>query len=197
MKLWTALLLLCAAAAAAAAEEEDAALEKENEELKQRLQMLQERIKEEEQYSYVVTRGYIAGAENVYMETMDIFSAKQYCNSNAKCFGFTFLGGEGDQQPEDEVTVTFKGEPEKGTNLDVEPDQAYVSYVKHTAATSILGHVGDAGMQLDGGSAALVGHWIGFNSAGLLFVVALALFVGCRKNIRKASAQQQEAILPR
>ena len=97
------LLLLLCAAAFAAGEEEDAALEKENEELKQRLQILQERIKEEEQYSYVVTRGYIAGAENVYMETMDVMSAKQWCNSNANCFGFTFLGGEGDEQGEDEV----------------------------------------------------------------------------------------------
>lgn len=146
---------------------------------------------------YVVTRGYIAGAENVYMETMEVASAKQWCNSNPNCFGFTFLGGaDGEQQPDDEVTVTFKGAPAPGTtNLDVEPDQAYVSYVKHTSSASILGHVGDAGMQLDGGSAALVGHWIGFNSAALVFVLGLAGVVACRHR-RRPGRPPQPPLLP-
>ena len=43
-------------------------------------------------YSYVVVKGYIADAENVWMETMEVDEAKQYCNANAKCKGFTFAG---------------------------------------------------------------------------------------------------------
>jgi hypothetical protein len=174
------------------------ALEQENEQLKERLKLLQEHLKDEEQFSYVVTRGYIAGAENVYMETMEVANAKQWCNSNPGCYGFTFLGGsDGEQQPDDEVTVTFKGPPEPGTtNLDVEPDQAYVSYVKHTNSASILGHVGDAGMQLEGSSAALVGHWIGFSSAGLLFVLGLAGTVACRHRCRRSTSQGSAALLP-
>lgn len=164
------------------------ALEQENEQLKERLKLLQEHLKDEERYSYVVTRGYIAGAENVYMETMEVASAKQWCNSNSGCYGFTFLGStDGEQQPDDEVTVTFKGPPEPGTtNLDVEPDQAYVSYVKHTNSASILGHVGDAGMQLEGSSAALVGHWIGFSSVGLLLVLGLVVTVACGRRCRSS-----------
>ena len=43
-------------------------------------------------YSYVVVKGYIADAENVWMETMEVDEAKHYCNANAKCKGFTFAG---------------------------------------------------------------------------------------------------------
>jgi hypothetical protein len=43
-------------------------------------------------YSYVVVKGYITDAENVWMETMEVDEAKQYCNANAKCKGFTFAG---------------------------------------------------------------------------------------------------------
>ena len=51
-------------------------------------------------------KGYITDAENVFMETMEVDEAKQYCNANAKCKGFTFAGPE--ERPEDEVTITFK-----------------------------------------------------------------------------------------
>ena len=37
-------------------------------------------------------KGYIADAENVWMETMEVDEAKHYCNANAKCKGFTFAG---------------------------------------------------------------------------------------------------------
>ena len=40
----------------------------------------------------VVVKGYITDAENVFMETMEVDEAKQYCNANAKCKGFTFAG---------------------------------------------------------------------------------------------------------
>jgi hypothetical protein len=196
------LLFGCFATRVACDDDSAEALEQENEQLKERLKLLQEHLKDEEQYSYVVTRGYIAGAENVYMETMEVASAKQWCNSNPGCYGFTFLGStDGEQQPDDEVTVTFKGPPEPGTtNLDVEPDQAYVSYVKHTNSASILGHVGDAGMQLEGSSAALVGHWIGFSSAGLLLVLGLVVTVTCGRRCRSSSGgggkAPQASLLP-
>lgn len=119
-----ALLSLASIAPAVSGESaaDTAALEKENVELQQRLAALQERLKEEEQYSYVVSKGMIVGAENVYMETMELTDAKQWCNSNAQCKGFTFLAPlDGSQQPEDEVTITFKGEGDDGP-LKVEPD---------------------------------------------------------------------------
>ena len=60
-------------------------LEKENEELQQRLKVLQNQLKEEEQFSYIVTRGFISGAENVFSETMEAAEAKQWCNSHDEC----------------------------------------------------------------------------------------------------------------
>ena len=44
---------------------------------------------------------YITDAENVFMETMEVEEAKQYCNAHAKCKGFTFAGPE--EHPEDEA----------------------------------------------------------------------------------------------
>ena len=97
--LWRwAILLSCAAATLA---DEALTLEQENEQLQQRLAALQGALKEEEQYSYVVSKGMIAGAENVFMETMELTDAKNWCNSNAQCKGFTFLApAEGESQPE-------------------------------------------------------------------------------------------------
>ena len=40
-------------------------------------------------------------------------------------------------------------------------------------------------MQLDGGAAYLVGQWIGFNSAALIFVVGVALVFACRGRSRR------------
>lgn len=154
-------------------------------ELQDRLKALQERLQEEEQYSYVVSKGMIIGAENVYMETMELTDAKQWCNSNSQCKGFTFLAPmEGDSaQPEEEVTITFKGESDGP--LKVQQDTAYVSYIKHSAATSVLGAVGGAGMQLDGGASYLVGQWLGFEAAALLFAIALLFAFACRHRLKR------------
>ena len=72
----------------------------ETEALKQRLQALED---EDIAKSYLVVRGYIAGSENVFMETMDVDSAKAWCNSHADCKGFTFGGDM--ERPEDEVAA--------------------------------------------------------------------------------------------
>ena len=195
LRMLPALCLITLAANVAADDDASTiALEKENTELQQRLKLLQERLKEEEKYSYVVSKGMIIGAENVYMETMELADAKQWCNSNSQCKGFTFLApmdSESDQ-PDDEVKVTFKGESDGP--VKVHPDSAYVSYVKHSAAASVLGAVGDAGMQLDGGSSYLVGQWLGFEAAALIFVLALAFTFGCRHRWKRDSAGN---LLPR
>ncbi len=34
---------------------------------------------------------YLSGAENVYMETMEIAEAKQWCNANEKCHGARYF----------------------------------------------------------------------------------------------------------
>jgi hypothetical protein len=181
---------------ASAAAGSQASLEDENAALQARLKALQTRLKEEEQYSYIVAKGMIADAENVFMETMDLVSAKQWCNSNERCKGFTFLGGEdGAEQQDEEVTVTFKGETEAGGALQVAPDTAYMSYIKHSAAHSVLGAVGDAGMQLEGTSAYLVGQWIGFESAVFAFALAIALAFGRHRLRRREPAAV--ALLPR
>ena len=190
------LIYLFVSTRGAGEQEDEEALNKENEALKLRLAALQERLKEEEQYTYVVAKGMIGGAENVYMETMEIGDAKQWCNSNAKCKGFSFLGSSegGQNEPEDEVTVTFKGEPEEGGALKVVPDSAYVSYIKHSHAKSVLGAVGDAHMQLDGGSAYLVGQWLGFESAALVFVLGVVFVFVLRSRRGGGSARP---LLPR
>ena len=158
-------------------------LEKENEELQQRLKVLQNQLKEEEQYSYIITRGFISGAENVFSETMEAAEAKQWCNSHDECKGFSYLGGDGIEEPEDEVTVTFKGAPEEGEKLIVIPDQAYVSYVKANSGKSVLGAFGDAAMQLEGGST-FIAHSLTFEAIALAFVVGLACVFARRR--RKA-----------
>ena len=93
------LVLGLQAAPTANQQEEDAlasipadALASENEMLKLRLNALQNALKEEKKWAYVVVKGYISGAENVFMETMDVDTAKQYCNAHAECQGFTFNG---------------------------------------------------------------------------------------------------------
>lgn len=178
--------LLVATVHLAACEESQEALESENEALRQRLQALEGRLKDEEQFSYVVTKGFIGGAENVYMETMEIQEAKQWCNAHAECKGFTFLGGEGEQEPDDEVTVTFKGEPAPGESLETFPDQAYISYVKQTTA---FGALGGAGMQIDGDGHALVSHGLTFNIFALAFTFAIACVFLCRKRQQRRSSK--------
>eukprot|EP00965_Chrysotila_dentata_P200303 6179904-Pleurochrysis_carterae.AAC.2 len=102
------------------------ALAAENAMLKLRLNALKQEASEmEPRYSYVVVKGYIAGAQNVYMETMGVDEAKQYCNSNPKCKGFTFNGPH--EHPEDEVTVAFKG------GSKVAHDVNWISYVKESS----------------------------------------------------------------
>ena len=140
----------------------------------------------------------IVGAENVYMETMELMSAKNWCNSSPQCKGFTFLTPTIDgTEPDDEVTVTFKGEPEEGGSLHVEPDVAYVSYVKHSVANSVLGAVGDAHMQLDGGSSYLVGQWMGFSTAALVFVLAIVFVFACGHRVCKPADGARQGLLPR
>ena len=68
-----------------------------------RLQALEDELEEDIAKSYLVVRGYIAGSENVFMETMDVDSAKAWCNSHADCKGFTFGGDM--ERPEDEVAA--------------------------------------------------------------------------------------------
>ena len=166
-------------------------LEDENTELQERLKALQNQLKEEEQFSYIVTRGFITGAENVFSETMEVAEGKQWCNSHDECKGFYFLGGDGIDQPDDEVTVTFKGAPEAGDKLHVEPDQAYVSYVKASSTSSVLGAFGDAGMQLEGGQQSLISHSLTTQSIALVFVLALALVFGCRRRCRQRPAVER------
>ena len=60
--------------------------------LQLKLKRLEDELQQELKYSYVVVKGYITDAENVFMETMEVDEAKQYCNANAKCKGFTFAG---------------------------------------------------------------------------------------------------------
>jgi len=78
----------------------------ENMLLKLRLQALEDELRDEKRHSYVVVHGYITGSENVLVETMDVDTAKAWCNSHRSCKGFTFGGAE--ERPGDEVTVTFK-----------------------------------------------------------------------------------------
>ena len=149
-------------------ESESEALEAENEQLKQRLKALETKLKEEQQWTYVVVKGYISGAENVFMETMEVDQAKQYCNANPQCQGFTFNGP--DERPEDEVTVTFKA------GSDVEADVNFVSYVKHA---TVFGAVGDAAMQLEGSS--IVAESITYEAICLVVAFSLALVFCCRR----------------
>jgi hypothetical protein len=172
---------------ALAAADENADLEKENEELQERLKLLQGQLKDAEQFTYVVSRGFISGAETIFMETMEVVQAKQWCNSNAKCRGFSFLAGDDAAlgEPEDEVTVTFKGEPESGTKLKVEHDQAMISYLKESNS-GVFGALGGAGMQVHG-SGGLLSHGLTSQSLALAFALALLLAFACRRRCRGRS----------
>ena len=128
-------LLYVLSALADGEDDETRALENENEQLKARLKALQQ-IHEEVKYSYVVVKGMIVGAEMIYMETMEVPEAKQWCNSNEQCKGFTFGTDLDGEAPEDEVTMTFKGAPpgsEGESEFHVEPDQNWISYVKESS----------------------------------------------------------------
>ena len=165
-------------------------LEKENKELVERLAMLEDRLKEEEQFTYIVTRGFISGAETIYSETMEVVQAKQWCNSNAECKGFSFLGGESLGDPEDEVTVTFKGAPEAGEKFKVAEDQAYVSYMKESSSKA-FGALGGAGMQLQGGES-LIASFLTSQSIALVFVLALLCFVVGRRQLMRSTGRRSE-----
>uniref|UniRef100_A0A7S2NRX2 Uncharacterized protein n=1 Tax=Haptolina brevifila TaxID=156173 RepID=A0A7S2NRX2_9EUKA len=110
---------------------------------------------------------------------MEVAEAKQWCNANVNCKGFTFLApSEGDAQPDDEVTVTFKGIPEPGDALKVDADPAMVSYIKETAA---LPAVGDAAMQLSGaGGQAVLTQGLTYEVVCLILAVGLAVAFVCR-----------------
>ena len=92
LRLASLLSAVVAAGAAAVADTEAADLAAENSMLQLKLKRLEDELQQELKYSYVVVKGYIADAENVWMETMEVDEAKQYCNANAKCKGFTFAG---------------------------------------------------------------------------------------------------------
>lgn len=68
-------------------EESSQDIESENAALRKRLEVLEGRLKEEQQYSYVVAKGYLTGAETIYMETMEVAQAKIWCNANENCKG--------------------------------------------------------------------------------------------------------------
>ena len=59
---------------------------------------------------------------------------------------YDLVGRRNEQEPDDEVTVTFKGEPAPGESLETFPDQAYISYVKQTTAFGALGGAGMHGV---------------------------------------------------
>ena len=156
---------------------EDAKIAAENSELRSRLKVLQERLDEERQYSYVRANGYLSGAETIFMETMEVAEAMQWCNARPDCKGFTYLAPldrEGDGDEEEEVTITFKGEAEPGSAFRVDADVAQVSYIKASAAEGILGAVGDAAMQLSGADGqAVVSQWLGSMGSAWLFLFVL------------------------
>jgi hypothetical protein len=196
---WLMLLvlpLLLGIDASTDAEPED--IESENEKLRQRLKELESQLHEAEAFSYVVAKGYIAGAETIFMETMEVAEAKQWCNANPNCKGFTFLAPleDGDSQandkvtetrdvePDDEVTVTFKAAPEDGSTFKVDADPGMVSYIKETTK---FGAVGDAAMQLSGTSGhTVVAHWLGFESGCFIFVLSILCYVGLKHRGRSS-----------
>ena len=166
------------------------AIEAENAQLRNRLKALEDRLADERQYSYVVTKGYLSGAETVYMETMEVAEAKQWCNANQQCKGFTFLApAESDAEPDDEVTVTFKGTPETGEKLRVDGDQSMMSYVKESATA--FGAVGDAAMNLAGADGqAVVSQGLTYSGVSLVFVVGLAFAFVFGQRLRRTSSSR-------
>ena len=126
---------------------EENAVASENAMLRKRLQALEEHLEREKQYSYVRANGYLSGADTVFMETMEVAEAKQWCNGNKECKGFTYLkpvdggtdGGNSDEEEEEEVTITFKGTPESGAVLRVDvrrPMRTQTAYACHYALTT-------------------------------------------------------------
>lgn len=92
MRVVSLLSAVAAATAAATPDLETAQLAEENSMLQLKLKRLEDELQQELKYSYVVVKGYITDAENIFMETMEVDEAKQYCNANADCKGFTFGG---------------------------------------------------------------------------------------------------------
>lgn len=168
-------LLLGSAARAAPApgDEEEATLADENQALKLKLERLQAALEEETKYSYVVVKGYITDSENVFMETMEIDEAKQFCNANPKCKGFTFAGPE--ERPEDEVTVTFKA------GSKVTHDSNWVSFVKESSVFGALHGAIKPGSLDELESPSIIAQGVTFESICLLFAVGVALLFACRR----------------
>ena len=189
-------LLLALAGAQEVPSHDAQEMEAENEELRNRLRVLEEKLHDDAQYAYVVQKGYLSGAETIYMETMEVAEAKQWCNANANCKGFTFLApAEGEVEPDDEVTVTFKGAPEAGERLKVDADASMMSYVKES--TTAFGAVGDAAMNLAGADGhAVVTAGLTYNGISLLFVVALAATAACGSRLRGGSSRGGKPMLP-
>ena len=102
---------------------------------------------------------------------------RQYCNSNARCKGFSF-GGD-DERPGDEVTVTFKG------GSHVHHDANWVSYVKDTHSASVFGHLHGAMKSLDEAEApAVVTHALAFEGVCLLLAIGVcAVFWRSRRKL--------------
>ena len=69
-----------------------------------------------------------------------------------------------------------------------------MSYLKRAAATSAFGHVGDAGMQLDGTAQALVGQWVGFEACAIAFALSIVAVFVYRHRIKRVGTPLQ---LPR
>ena len=170
----------------------DDAIAIENEQLRSRLKALESRLDEERQFSYVRASGYLGGAATIYEETMEVAEAKQWCNANPECKGFTFLAPlEGDD--EQEVTVTFKGTPESKA-LQVISDPSMASYIKAAAAESIFGNIGDAAMQLTSADhQSVVSQWLTFQVACILLAGGVGCVWICRQRLcggRGRTAQQ-------
>ena len=142
----------------------------ENEMLRLRLHALKDAMAEDLQFSYVVVKGYISGAENVYMETMGVDEAKTYCNSNSRCKGFTFSGPS--ERPEDEVTVAFKA------GSKVVHDANWVSFVKES---SMFGALQGAAKLDEAHSPAVISHGLTFESICIVFALALSVVFICRR----------------
>ncbi|KAL1522977.1 hypothetical protein AB1Y20_017940 [Prymnesium parvum] len=172
-------LMLLASATRSIAQEssEDEVISKENEDLKQRIQELETQL--DRKWGYMVVKGMIVDAENIFMETMEVEEAKQYCNSRPECKGFTFGGPE--ERPEDEVTVTFK------SGSKMEHDMNWVSYVKES--NGAFGAIGDAAMQLGdahtGSSIAI--QSITYEVLCLLIAASLAVVFCCRRRASRSN----------
>jgi hypothetical protein len=144
-------------------------LQNENEQLQARIRALEDELREEVAFSYVVVKGFISDAEMIYMETMDIDSGKQYCNSNPRCKGFTFGGS--DERPEDEVTLSFKA----GSKVEAASD--WISYVKEESMFGGLHGARGAGLNElhEASSPTVVTHALTFEL--ICIVLALSLCV--------------------